>query len=73
MNITTTAQMIADMPEGPEQMRALSKGWKENSWFGGCEYAFADGSRIVIRTGRIESPHRSPIQWTPAKRTEWDV
>ncbi len=59
---TTTAQQIADLnATNASAARAeIAKGWVHSRWFGGCTVDFADGSQIVIRSGRIESPHPTP-------------
>jgi hypothetical protein len=72
----TTAQQIADLAQQdfPAAMRAaLAQGKTFAIWFAGRAYSFEDGSVLTLRAGKIESPQPTPINWTAAKRTEFDV
>ena len=73
MTTDTLAMQAARLTPGDPTLRALLAGaYPEGRWFGGVTYRFSDDSTLTMRFGKVESP-RPPIEWTDAKRIEWDV
>lgn len=71
----TTAQHLADQAVndfGHAMRSAAASGTKRAAWFGGFEYAFDDGSVLVLRYGKVEQPTPSPVTWTQAERIRFD-
>lgn len=55
----TTAQAIANKSQSDFAAAikaAREQGHKAAIWAHGCEYRFDDGSALVLRNGRVESP-----------------
>lgn len=63
----TTAQHIADAAATQGLHAAMHTarqyGTRQAVWFAGCEYLFADGSVLVMRSGAIESPQPTPVAY----------
>ena len=71
-----TAQQIANAAQqdfGAAIRSAREQGRRGAVWFAGCNYTFGDGSVLTLRSGRIESPAPSPMNWTADKRAEFDI
>lgn len=69
----TQAQQFADIRDHKARVGFAASARVTGRWFGGHSLEFSDGSVATIRGGEVESPRPSPIEWTEARRVEWDV
>lgn len=69
----TLAQQFADIANHKVRVEFASSARVVGRWFGGHSLEFADGSVATVRNGGVESPRPSQIEWTEARRSEWDV
>ena len=69
----TLAQQFANIADPAARVQFAAQAWVTGRWFGGHSLQFADGSCATVRGGEVESPRPAPIEWTDAKRIEWDV
>jgi len=71
--MTTLAQQFADIRDIKARVKFAASAHVTGRWFGGHSLEFSDGSTATVRNGEVESPRPSPIDWTEARRSEWDV